>query len=65
MLGTCLSFLCICTSRPCLPRVGFFAVDVLVVVCGCGGRIIHSISHSRLHGGVGFCLAYSSIGIKG
>jgi len=58
MLGTCFSFLCIGTSRPCLLRGGFFVVVLLVVVCGCGGRIICSVVRSRLRGGVGFGLSW-------
>ena len=65
MVGTYLSFLGrIGTSRRNLLRGGFFVVDVLVGVCGCGGRIIRSISRSRLRDGVGFGLACSCIGLK-
>ena len=65
MLGTCFSFLVrIGTSRPCVLRVGFFVVVLLVVVCGCGGRTIRSVVRSRLRGGVGFGLACLRIGIK-
>ena len=57
-LGTCLSFLVrICTSCHSLLRGGFFVVGVLVVVCGCGGRITRSIGRSRLSGEVGFGLS--------
>jgi len=65
MLGTCFSFLVrIGTSCPCLLRVGFLVVVLLVVVCGCDGRIIRSTAHSRLHSGVAFGLACLRIGIK-
>jgi len=64
-LGMCFSFLGrIGTSRRSLLRGGFFVVDVLVVVCGCGGRIIRSIDRSKLHDRVGFGLAYSCVGLK-
>jgi len=52
------------TSCPFLLRGGFFVVDMRVLVCGCGGRIIRSIGRSRLCGEVCFGLAYSSIRIK-
>jgi hypothetical protein len=42
----------------------FFVVNVLVVVCDCGGHMIRSISCSRLHDKVGFGLAYSRRGLK-
>lgn len=64
-LERCLSFLvCIGTSCRSLLRGGFFVVGGLVVVCGCGGRIIRSIGRSRLRDEVGFGLAYSCIGLK-
>ena len=41
-----------CTSRRILLRAGFFEADALVGGCGCGGRIIRSVSRSnRLSGG--------------
>lgn len=59
MLETAFSFqVCIGTSCPYLLRRGFFVVGVLVVVCGCGGRITRSKVHSRLHGEVGFGLPW-------
>jgi len=62
----CFSFLGrIGTSCPCLLRVGFFVVGVIVVVCGCGGRIVRSISRSKLHNEVGFGLTCLRVGIKG
>jgi hypothetical protein len=66
MLGTCFSFLVhIGTSCLCLLRVGFFAVDLLFVVCGCGEHLIHSRDHSKLRGGLGFGLTHLLTGIKG
>jgi len=60
-----LSFLeCIDTSRQSLLHEGFFAVGVLVVVCGFCERIIRSIGRSMLHGEVSFgltCLKHEGL----
>jgi len=45
-------------SRQSLPHVGFFAVGLLVGVCGFFGRINHSIGHNMLRSEFGFGLAW-------